>query len=152
MLFTWIFSERPGTPGRRQQMPRTTRSISTPARLASYSASMISPSTSEFIFIQIAAGRPALACVHLFADMVEDARPDAVRRHRHDFKLGGLGVARDIVEDARQVVADGAVGGEEGQVGIDLGGDRVIVAGAHVAVGNELAPLAPHDLRAWRGS
>ena len=39
-------------------MPRTTSSIDTPACEASYSASMISGSTSEFIFIQIAAGRP----------------------------------------------------------------------------------------------
>ena len=35
MLFTRMFSDRPGTPGRRQQMPRTTRSISTLAWLAS---------------------------------------------------------------------------------------------------------------------
>ena len=31
MLLTRIFSDMPGTPGRRQQMPRTTRSIDTPA-------------------------------------------------------------------------------------------------------------------------
>jgi hypothetical protein len=39
-------------------------------------------------------------------------------------QLGGLGIARDIIEDARHILADGAVGGEERQVGIDLGGDR----------------------------
>ena len=66
-------------------------------------------------------------------------------RHRHGLDLGGLGIAGDEVEDARQVVADGAVGGEERQVGVDLGRDRVVVAGADVAVGDELAPLAPHD-------
>ena len=33
--FTKMFSDIPGTPGRRQQMPRTTRSIGTPAWLAS---------------------------------------------------------------------------------------------------------------------
>ena len=32
---TRMCSDRPGTPGRRQQMPRTIRSISTPAWLAS---------------------------------------------------------------------------------------------------------------------
>ena len=37
------------------------------------------------------------------------------------------------------------IGGEERQVGVDLGGDRVVVAGADVAVGGELAALAPHD-------
>ena len=55
---TRMFSESPGMPGRRQQMPRTTSSIETPACEASYSASMMSGSTSEFIFIQIAAGLP----------------------------------------------------------------------------------------------
>ena len=58
---TRIFSESPGMPGRRQQMPRTTSSIETPACDASYSASMMSGSTSEFIFIQIAAGLPCRA-------------------------------------------------------------------------------------------
>ena len=77
--------------------------------------------------------------------MVEDARADAVRRHRHGLELGGLGIAGDEIEDARHVVADGAVGGEEGKVGVDLGGDRVVVAGADMAIGDELAALAPHD-------
>ena len=88
---------------------------------------------------------PGLGVVHLLADMVEDARPDAVRRDRHGLELGRLGIAGDEIEDARHVVADGAVGGEERQVGVDLGGDRVIVAGADMAVGDELAALAPHD-------
>src|SRR5579871_4901160 len=55
---TRMFSLSPGRPGRRQQMPRTTSSTETPAREASYSASMTSGSTSEFIFIQIMPGRP----------------------------------------------------------------------------------------------
>ena len=29
--FTWMFSDKPGTPGRRQQMPRTTARMRTPA-------------------------------------------------------------------------------------------------------------------------
>ena len=40
MLVTRMFSEMPGKPGRRQQMPRTTRSIGTPAWLARYRASI----------------------------------------------------------------------------------------------------------------
>ena len=52
----------PRYPGRRQQMPRTTSSITTPALEARYRASMMSGSTREFIFIHTAAGRPALAC------------------------------------------------------------------------------------------
>ena len=35
MLITRMLSLTPGTPGRRQQMPRTIRSICTPARDAS---------------------------------------------------------------------------------------------------------------------
>ena len=55
---TRILSDNPAMPGRRQQIPRTTSSIDTPACEASYSASMMSGSTSEFIFIQMAAGLP----------------------------------------------------------------------------------------------
>ena len=36
-----MFSESPGIPAFRQQMPRTTRRIFTPAQDASYSAAMI---------------------------------------------------------------------------------------------------------------
>ena len=43
-------------------MPRTTRSMATPAREARYNASMISGSASAFSLAQIAAGRPARAC------------------------------------------------------------------------------------------
>ena len=38
MLLTRMCSLKPGTPGRRQQMPRTTRSICTPALEAAYVA------------------------------------------------------------------------------------------------------------------
>ena len=54
-----MFSETPGTPGRRQQMPRTLRSTCTPACEASYSAWMQAASTSEFIFSAIRASSPA---------------------------------------------------------------------------------------------
>ncbi len=62
MLLTRMLSERSGTPGRRQQMPRTTRSMATPASEARDRASMISGSASAFSLAQIAAGRPARAC------------------------------------------------------------------------------------------
>ena len=58
---TRMLSERPGTPGRRQQMPRTTQSTCTPAWLARYSASMMPGSTSELHFSQTQAFLPALA-------------------------------------------------------------------------------------------
>ena len=49
---------------------------------------------------------PGLGVVHLLADVVEDARADAVRADRHRLELGGLGIAGDEVEDARHVAAD----------------------------------------------
>ena len=55
---TRIFSDSPGTPGRRQQMPRTTSSMRTPRWLARYRASMMAGSTSEFSLTQMAAGLP----------------------------------------------------------------------------------------------
>ena len=57
-----MFSLTPGIPVFKQQMPRTIRSIFTPAALASYSAAIISLSQSEFIFAIMAAGRPSIAC------------------------------------------------------------------------------------------
>ena len=59
MLMTRIVSLIPGRPGRRQQIPRTIRSIGTPAWEASYRAEMMSGSTSAFILAMIRAGRPA---------------------------------------------------------------------------------------------
>ena len=50
-------------PGRRQQMPRITAMIFTPALEARYSASISASSTNELSFNQIAAGRPAWAKV-----------------------------------------------------------------------------------------
>ena len=61
-LLTVMFSDSPGMPGRRQQIPLTTRRIWTPAWEALYSASMTSLSTSALILAQTVAGRPAPAC------------------------------------------------------------------------------------------
>ena len=44
MLRTEMCSVRPGTPGRRQQMPRTNSSTSVPAALARTSCAMMSAS------------------------------------------------------------------------------------------------------------
>ena len=67
---------------------------------------MIWPSTSEFIFIQIAAGRPALAWPISSRMWPRMRRANAVRADRHHLDFGGLGVARDEVENARHVSAD----------------------------------------------
>ncbi len=62
MLMTRMFSEMPGSPGRRQQIPRTIRSICTPAREAEQRAVIAVGSTSAFILAMIRAGSPASAC------------------------------------------------------------------------------------------
>lgn len=54
-----MFSLSPGTPGRRQHLPRTWSSIFTPADEARYSASMVSSSESELHLNAMCAGRPA---------------------------------------------------------------------------------------------
>ncbi len=57
MDFTRMLSDRPGTPGRRQQMPRTTmQSICTPAREAAYRRSISRSSTRLFILSQMLRG------------------------------------------------------------------------------------------------
>ncbi len=58
---TRMRSETPSTPGTRQQAPRTIRSISTPARDASYSASIAPLSTIALHLITIRAGAPVRA-------------------------------------------------------------------------------------------
>ena len=59
---TVIFSLIPGIPVFRQQMPRTIRSIFTPAAAAAYKAAITSLSHREFILAMIWAFCPFLAC------------------------------------------------------------------------------------------
>ena len=58
---TEIFSLTPGIPTRRQQIPRTIRSIFTPLADASYSAAIMPGSQREFIFATIRASLPCRA-------------------------------------------------------------------------------------------
>ncbi len=58
---TVILSESPGTPGRRQQTPRTERSTRTPACEAAYRPSMTSGSVSPFTLMVIRPASPAAA-------------------------------------------------------------------------------------------
>ena len=62
MLMIRMFSVFPGTPGIRQQIPRTTISIFTPASEASISLSMIFLSVREFSLHPTYASSPFLAC------------------------------------------------------------------------------------------
>ena len=69
-----MFSETPGSPGRRQQIPRTHRVIGVPACDARYSAWITPVSTSAFSFAKIPDGWPARAssaCASIFAITVD---------------------------------------------------------------------------------
>ena len=109
--------------------------------------SMISGSTSELSFIQIAAGLPALA----WAISCAMCSPMRLRKVSGDTAIRSssrrLGVAGDVVEDARDVAGDHRIGGEERQVGVDARGHRMIVAGADMDIGGERAAFAAHDQR-----
>ncbi len=59
---TRMFSDKPFTPGRKVHIPRTIKSICTPAALARYRASMTVGSMSEFILAVIRVGLLAFAC------------------------------------------------------------------------------------------
>src|SRR6266851_1866923 len=80
MLVTRMVSEMPGSPGRRQQMPRITSSMGTPAWEARYNASMTEGSTSAFILTMMRAARlQAHDAVHdVHACLLECARPSDV--------------------------------------------------------------------------
>ncbi len=55
------------------------------------------------------------------------------------------GVAGDVVEHLAGVATQDGIAAEQRQVRVDLGRDRVIVAGAEVAVGLQPVAFSPHD-------
>src|SRR5262245_42587927 len=54
-------------------------------------------------------------------------------------------ISGQVVEQLRDVFAEIFVGGEESQVGVNAGGDRVVIAGAEVHVAAQLVLLLAHD-------
>ena len=73
-----MFSLTQGTPGRSAQMPRTIRSIDTPACDARYSIRMMPTSQSELHLTMIRAGRPWRACVISRATSFANRRRSAI--------------------------------------------------------------------------
>ncbi len=69
------------------------------------------------------------------------------RRDRQHLGRGRFDIAGDEIEQPAGVAAGFGIGGEEAEVGIDPRGDRVIVAGAEVAVCAVGLALAAHDHR-----
>ena len=96
-----MFSVWPGTPGRRQQNPRTIRSIGTPAFEASHRASIMSGSSSWFILAMMRAGFPRALVLDLTMDEIEQARPHGDRSHQHGVEVGPIGVPGEVVEEIR---------------------------------------------------
>ena len=74
MLVTSMLSLTPGTPGRRQQIPRTINSIFTPACDAWYSARIMRLSTSAFILKIRCPALPFARVLDLAVDQCLEAR------------------------------------------------------------------------------
>jgi len=81
--------------------------------------------------------------IHHRAQMIAQA----ARGHDQLFQPLRLNIAGDIVEQRGGIPAEGRIGGEEAQIGIDAGRDRMIIAGAKMAVAAKLVPLAPDHHR-----
>ena len=145
---TRMLSDRPGTPGL-QAADAAHDEIDLHAGLARIVERVddLRDRPASCTCIQIAAGRPALACSISSSIWSRRRCLQRQRRDRHALELGRLGIAGDEVEDARHVARDHRIGGEEGQVRVDARRDRVVIAGADMAVGDELPGLAPHHQR-----
>ena len=143
-----MFSDRPGTPGRRQQMLRTTRSTCTPACDASYSDSITGRSTRPFIFSTIRPAAPGRRVRGHAAHLVDDALAQVGRRHEQLAVALRAAEAGQVVEEVGDVGGDVRPAREEAGVGVEARGARVVVAGADVHVAADAAVLAAHHERA----
>ncbi len=84
---------------------------------------------------------------HFLLQMVEQAALDPARRDRHALQRRKRAGAGDEIEDFRDVAPDRRLVGEGRQIGVDARGDRVIIAGADVAIGDDLARFLARDHR-----
>ena len=87
------------------------------------------------------------ACgVLLAADALDQTGADSARRHQQAVEARLRRVARQLVEQAGQVLADHRVAGQQAQIGVLARGLRVVVTGAHMAVPLEtVGLLADHQ-------
>ena len=81
----------------------------------------------------------------LAVDALLDALAHVRRRHEELAVVAGRRVARERVEHDGRVGAEVVVAGEVPEVGVLLGGDAVVVAGAEVHVAADAVALAAHD-------
>ena len=108
---------------------------------------MMPGSTSELSLAQIWPGRPAFACSISSSICSSSAVLHVDRRERDLLQVLGLGIAGDVVEQPRRIAAQRRIAGEEREIGVDLGGHRMIVAGAEMHIGAHLRALAAHHHR-----
>ena len=85
--------------------------------------------------------------VDLIGDIAQQRFLERDRRNRHLLETVGLGIAGDEIENAGDVAPDRRIGGEKRNVGINPGGDGMIIAGAEVTIVDQRAALAPHHHR-----
>ena len=78
--------------------------------------------------------------VNLVGDVAQQRLLERDRRNRHLLKTVGLGIAGDEIENTGHVPPDRRIGCEKRNVGINAGGDGVIVAGAKVTVVDQAPP------------
>ena len=123
-------------------MPRTIRSICTPARLASYSASIMSASPIELHLSVIRPSAPNGASCSI---SVEQPRPQVAGRDEQRVVLVAAAVAGEVVEQLGDVGTDVGVAREDPEVLVQPGRLGVVVAGADVAVAAQLVAVVAHD-------
>ena len=92
-------------------------------------------------------GTSLLGMGDLLTDMLANSVPQRERRHRHLLELGRRRIAGHVIENARDIARDHRIGGEERQIRVAAGGDRMVVAGADMHIGGERAALAAHHER-----
>ena len=113
-------------------MPRTNSVTGTPARAASTSFSMMSLSVMELVLKNTPHARPARARGNLLVYVLHDLRLDLQRGHPQDVVVVGGVLQPHVAEELHGVAADGGVGGDERQVGVEPRGLLVVVAGAQL--------------------
>ena len=108
----------------------------------------------DYLFVNEGVDLDAHACIlalflefDLFVDQVDKSVANTVRRYQEGSERGVGGIARELVEEAGEVFANGLARGEQAVVLIEASGLRVVVSGADVAVAAKRAALLANNER-----
>ena len=85
--------------------------------------------------------------VGLGGDLLKDAGFERDGRDGEVFQPLRLHIAREVIEHLGGIAPQCGIAGEEAEVGIDAGGDRVVIAGAVMGIGDKLVAFTPHHGR-----